>query len=157
MCQGHPETLHVLMGARHCDSVQAVLLGSVSTSEMCVHREEALLATQKLSQLQEDTDSGALAPPPAARTSSLADPGPSFLPPPFPSMPHSGHHLSSLPTRQSTGSPSPRIQSIPVVACVTGARNSGKELKAPSRPVGGGDIREGGHPFVNSGLSAGTT
>ena len=38
-------------------------------------REEALLATQKLSQLQEDIDSGALTPAPAARQSSLADPG----------------------------------------------------------------------------------
>ena len=38
-------------------------------------REEALLATQKLTQLQEDIDSGALTPASAARSSSPADPG----------------------------------------------------------------------------------
>jgi hypothetical protein len=55
-------------------------------------REEALLATQKLSQLQEDIDSGALAPSPA-RTSSLADPGtpPPPLPAPIPTQPLSFH------------------------------------------------------------------
>lgn len=38
-------------------------------------REEALLATQKLNQLQEDIDSGALVPPANNQASSLADPG----------------------------------------------------------------------------------
>ena len=42
-------------------------------------REEALLATQKLTQLQEDIDSGALTPASPARISSLADPGLVFI------------------------------------------------------------------------------